>query len=576
MVNSPKTANYILFAGYAICLLQVWLPGWYLTGDGPCHLYNAQILHDVWTGKNTEFYSRFFEVTGKPNPNWMSHVLLAALLFVVHGVVAEKILLSCYVVFFVSGFARLLKRLDNKSYFWPVVAFVFVFHYVLAKGFYNFSFSIAFMLWLIDTWLQVMENRRTGTIVWFFVLACLTFFAHPVAFVFGGVVCAGLTVSFALSGGLKKFNRGDAESRRDNFIKGKESRNQGRKGESGERGMKPVVGYLIILALCMLPCGLLLLWFAMGEAHDGDIVLHVARYKLLEFADFNCLVNVTSKEVLIVRVVWIMLVGLLLYALIARFRKGFHLHRYDGLLVSMMFAGFLYLFFPDKIFGGSLFVVRAQYLWALFTVCCIGYMLPAGKVKNASGLLFFLCFIGLSIPRTMCMGAATDGVKDIVSAEKYIRPYSVVLPLDFAPGGFDKQGNVISDRNWLFCHAWQYMGLDKPLIILDNYEANTGYFPLVWKDATNPYHHLCTNGAMEGQPPFATINDYKRSTGVTIDYVLMWCYDNKWRKDEQFNKLYDEIDAGYHIVYRSPTGRTILYARGASPRPSPGGEGEVE
>lgn len=546
-MNSPKTANYLLLAGFLLCMLQVWLPGYYLTGDGPCHLYNAQILHNLWSGKNIAFYERFFEVVGKPNPNWMTHILLGALLFVFKGVVAEKILLSGYVLLFVSGFTGILKRLDSDSLLWPLVVFVFVFNYVLAKGFYNFSFSMALLFWMINTWLLVLERINAVRVAGFFVMVCLTFFAHPVAFAFGGFCCLALSVSSYVTG----------------YINRKE-RKEAKKAQSKTR-LKVIFGNLLLLGLCLLPCGLMLIMFAAGEAHEGGISLHLSRNKILEFADFNCLVNVSSSEVILVRIVWFLLAGLLLFALFQRFRKGFLWQRYDGLFGGMLFALFLYLFFPDKLFGGSLFAIRAQYLWGLFMVCCIGYMVPAGKLKNGAGILFFIAFTGLSIPRIIVMASASDGVKDIVSAGQFIKPFSIVLPLDFSPGGLDKTGAVIADRNWMFCHAWQYMGVDKPLIILDNYEANTGYFPLVWKDSTNPYHHLCTNGAMEGQPPYATINYYKSETGVTIDYIMLWCYQDKWLWDEHFRKLYKEIMAGYRLVYKSESGRVELYERRSSP-----------
>ncbi len=542
-MNVQKTTRFLILAGYAFCLLQIWLPHYYLTGDGPCHLYNAQILHDLWAGKNTAFYGRFFEVVGKPNPNWMTHVLLASLLFVFKGVVAEKILLSGYVLLFVSGFSKLLKKLDSSTNFWPLVVFVFVYHYVLAKGFYNFSFSMALLFWMIYAWLMVLDQRSVGKVVGFFVLVCLAFFAHPVAFAFGGVCCAALSIFYFVAGNDSRQDPGEAN----------EAHNVGR--------LWMVLKNLLLLFICLLPCSILLITFAAGEAHEGSIVLHLAKNRILEFADFNCLVNLCSHEVILVRLIWFLLVGFIIYALILRFRKGLHWQRYDGLSLGMLFALFLYLFFPDKLFGGSLFAIRVQYLWGLFMVSCLGYILPAGKLKNGAGLLFFIAFIGLSIPRMICMATASDGVKEINSAGQFIKPNSVVLPLDFSPGGLDKKGNVITDRNWLFCHAWQYMGVDKPLIILDNYEANTGYFPLVWKDATNPYHHLCTNGAMEGQPPHATINDYRNTSGVTIDYILLWCYQDKWLSDEPFRKLHKEIMAGYQLVYKSESGRVVLYAR---------------
>ena len=240
---------------------------------------------------------------------------------------------------------------------------------------------------------------------------------------------------------------------------------------------------------------------------------------------------------------------------------GLRLHRFDGFLLSMFFAAFLYFFFPDKLFGGSLFVVRAQYLWGVFAVLAVGYLLPSGIAKQAAGVFFFSIFIWLSVIRINRLYPAADGISAIAAAGSHINPRSVVLPLNFAPAGLDAHGRTITDRNWIFVHAWQYLATEKPLIILDNYEANTGYFPLLWKDEVNPYHFLCTNGAMEATPPHASITEYTRKTGIAIDFVLLWCYDKKYLSDTAFAGLYSEITSNYNLVYTEPSGRVVLYEK---------------
>jgi hypothetical protein len=253
-------------------------------------------------------------------------------------------------------------------------------------------------------------------------------------------------------------------------------------------------------------------------------------------------------------------VAALAYALALRIKRGGGWQWRDGFLAAMGLAAFVYLFLPDKLFGGSLFVVRAQYVWGVFAACCIGYVLTR-RVRDAVGVALFACFVWLSVPRMACMSKAAAAVAEIVSAGQYIQPKAVVLPLDFEPGGLSANGRAVTDRNWLFVHAWQYMGADKPMILLDNYEANTGYFPLTWKPEVNPYLHLCHNGEMEAQPPSGSLDSFTRATGVRVDYVLLWCYDEQWRADAGFARLWGEISGGYHVVYRSRSGRVALYAR---------------
>ena len=134
-----KTINVLLFTGFALCLLQVWLPAYYLTGDGPSHLYNAQILHDAWCNENTGFYGRYYHIVYRPDPNWLSSMLLAMLLFAVKGAIAEKIFLTLYVALFVRGFYLLLAKIIGRNSYWLLAIFLFVFPHELAKGFYNSS-----------------------------------------------------------------------------------------------------------------------------------------------------------------------------------------------------------------------------------------------------------------------------------------------------------------------------------------------------------------------------------------------------------------------------------------------------
>ena len=154
---------------------------------------------------------------------------------------------------------------------------------------------------------------------------------------------------------------------------------------------------------------------------------------------------------------------------------------------------------------------------------------------------------------------AGKAITELVSAGKYIQPNTVVLPVNFARGGKDIYGQVVTDRNWIFTHQTAYLGLEKPLIIIDNYEANTGYFPIGWQKDVNPYIHLGNGKDIEGMAENAEINNYKNSTGVNIDYILMWCYDSVYLHDEHFAKVYSDIQASYHILYISPTRRVILY-----------------
>jgi hypothetical protein len=62
---------------------------------------------------------------------------------------------------------------------------------------------------------------------------------------------------------------------------------------------------------------------------------------------------------------------------------------------------------------------------------------------------------------------------DCADLSKHIEPNSVVLPLNFS-------------GHWITGHFSNYLGIDKPMIILENYECSVGYFPVTWNDQEFP------------------------------------------------------------------------------------------
>ena len=532
-----KTTNYLLFIGFAMCLLQVWWPEYYLTGDGPCHVYNAQILHDLWSyNKDTDFYLHFYKLLYQPNPNWLSTIIIALLLFVVNGVIAEKIFLTLYVVLFVSGFYLLLRSISNGKSNWVLVLFIFVFPHVLAKGFYNFSFSIAFFFWVVWSWLRFLEKKSVINGILFFLFIALVFFTHLLSFGFAAFTCAALVLSYGIAG-----SRGDKK-----FATGYSVKQFG------------------ILALFLAPFIILMGWFT--EKEGGlQITLHHHFYRLVELVQLKYLMNVSQSENVFLLCAGITLL-LVFFITLIKLKGRWEVSKYDGFLISLLFAVFIYLFFPESFLGRLILInMRVELFVAILLICCISYRLQGVKIINAGAIVIYSCFICLIVIRVHWMSKISGGVVDYLSVEKYINPYSVVLPLDFSPSGNDEHGDIIADGNFVYSHASEYMGLKKPLIILDNYEANMGYFPLRWNSGINPYDHLSKEEGIEGVPPYAMIRKYKQETGVTIDYIVMWCYNKSFLQNEHFRALYTEINEQYHIIYSSSTGRTILYALNKQP-----------
>jgi hypothetical protein len=100
---------------------------------------------------------------------------------------------------------------------------------------------------------------------------------------------------------------------------------------------------------------------------------------------------------------------------------------------------------------------------------------------------------------------------------------------------------------------------------LSLYQANADFFPLYFRPALNPYHHLSTReGWIEGTPPFVDLLGYPKRTGATVDYVLLWGLRKERESEPKVRKVLDQLAVGYDLVYSAQEGQVRLYrARGS-------------
>jgi hypothetical protein len=527
---SERVLRMLLFAGVFLCLLQIWLPSYFVNGDGPCHIANARVMHNLWTGTSVDFYKRFYHFNLHPHPNWLSHLILAGLMFVVNGLIAEKLLLTGYVLLMVTGIYRLIRNVAGRPTYWPLVLFLFIFHNLVAQGFYNFSYSIGFFCLLVAEWIKYLHEKDRKRLGSFFLLLLLTYFSHPVAFLLGGVTCGALTISHAVA-------------------------------EKGSAAGRKVLHILVVLGLCNIPLLLLFAGFANRQHSGHGPHLQFVPERFWELVRFEYLVNYDHREVLVAAISGIVFCWVFMVALLRRAQAGKVVHRFDGFLLTFLFTMSLFPVVSNLMLGGGALVARLGLFAILFMVLCVAYMPVRDKVLNIAGLLLFSYSSMLAVVRMNINLEGSGAIADHLTVGKYIKPGSVVLPLHFATFGKKDRGEMITDKNNTFAHEGQYLAIAKPVIVLDNYEANTNYFPLKWHDGINPHKHLSRKRGIEGVPPSAAINEYRLKNGVVIDYVVTLCFDSSMLKDPDVSELMNEVAGGYHIIYTSPARQAVLWRR---------------
>ena len=512
-----------------VCVVPVWSTSYFLTTDGPTHVYNARVLLDLATGSDGDFYRQYYEVNPRPEPNWFGHVALAGLLTFLSGAVAEKVFVTAYVAVFAIALWRLLRAIRPGSEFLAIVGLPLAFHRSLHLGFYNFSLSVAFLFLVLErwwTWKRELTRERVLILTFLFLIIYTT---HPVGFVYAGVALIEEVVGW---------------SRR--------TRNPKLRAETRGQTLK--------LLAALLPTLLLFAEF-LWDKRAKPVPRHAGPQTLLEnLIDLRALVSMTSEEIVWAKALAFLLFGLGVVALVARVRAR-ALAPVDGLAFATVASCALYFLAPGGLAGGGILTPRLAiltYVLGLLWVAGAPFGNVVRPIAVVAGVVISVSLVAIKLP---WHARAAEACEELLSVAPAIEPRSTVLPLSFDHHGRTPEGEPVVENIWLFKHAADYVGTDRPLVMLGNYEGHTGFFPLVWRAERNPFDHLGGDAGIEAQPPEARIQEYVERTGASVDYVLTWALEDDDREHERTRALLDELELYYRPIATSPHGLASLYER---------------
>ncbi len=94
-------------------LAAIWSSQWFVTQDGPAHLYNATILAR-WLDPHSPFRD-FYELRLDPLPNWSGHFVLASLVSVLPDRVADRAMTTLTLLSVAVGTFWLKRRVDRRG-----------------------------------------------------------------------------------------------------------------------------------------------------------------------------------------------------------------------------------------------------------------------------------------------------------------------------------------------------------------------------------------------------------------------------------------------------------------------------
>jgi hypothetical protein len=280
-----------------------------------------------------------------------------------------------------------------------------------------------------------------------------------------------------------------------------------------------------------------------------------------DFFELNGMVGITHSEKPWATSMAIAMGVFLIYISVLRIRER-RWSAFDGLFIAVLITLLAYFKSPGGLAGAGILSVRLQFFPYLMLLLWLA--IPSVKAYFRYFVMGFasLLTIVLITLRLPAYQRQADALEEIMSVAPYIEAQKTVLPLSYSFNGLTPMGNSVTDGTWLFIHAFDYLGADKPLILFPNYEAGTWNFPLLWRWETQGFTQI---GNTEIEPPQARFLDFPQRTKGKVDYVLTWCMDQVGQdKHQDVIAVKDQLQQGYDLIFTSKNDLVKLYKRQAN------------
>ncbi|MFT3884507.1 MAG: hypothetical protein QM724_03480 [Flavobacteriales bacterium] len=456
--------RYLFLIAVLLNALPVLVSKYFPSMDGAAHLYNSRLIHELLFGQDDPL-RLFYSFTAIPVPNWLGHFILTAALTILPAFLAEKMVVVAYVAGLPYAFRQLIRTISPRNVEYSFLILPFCYSYLFTLGFYNFSLALVLMLLTLAFWIRTDATPHTARTLGFLaLLLTLLYFAH--IFVFGLTLgMLGLhVVIHSVPGGT--------------WQEGAWTRDM-------LRSMRPKLGRLA----CASAIPLILAFIYSRSMPSAPYYTFISRHELLEWLytlrpiiSYNMGLEGVYTQRIFQALVLLSIMSLFIFPAMGYFRRNGPnavnatvINRRSALFwaTSCLLLLLLYLLMPDGNGLAGYMSVRLGLLLFLFAIAALS--LKRTPKWFTWAVILLVLYSNFELDRYY-VSVVRDQNKVAMNCElacSHIPSGSIVFPID-------------RSGNWLGSHYSNYLGINKPLVILENYEAGTGYFPLRWNNARLP------------------------------------------------------------------------------------------
>lgn len=485
--------------------------------DGPAHLYNSNLLKHLVL--NNDFISEFYQINSFPVPNWTSHFILSFFQLFLPGWLSEKMLLMLYISGMALSFRYLIKVLIPENLSLSVFIFPFIYSFLFHMGFYNYSLSFIFLFLTIGFWIKNYEANRPRLYVLTGLLLLGTYFSNILTLAFTGILLGATTLLFEAN----------------------------TKALGSKSYYRAIFNRIKRLTIASLPSLILVFWFFHSVSFPSSNQQYATSELLKWINDVRSLIvySYIKEEIITEQIFHILL---LLYVASFFFNRTTFTVKsilsrprqviaYFPLLLAVVFLFVV----PDGSSAGMMSDRLILMVFILVIILVVSQKLPY-SIQSLSSILIISLHLILLTMHSVSIDELNRDASTIHKASRHMEENSIILPVN------------LSDH-WLENHFSNYLGIDKPLVILENYEVQVGWFP-VQRNPMAPkilLNDKAKVGALEWYQ-----SDHTESR--PIDYIFL--YGNISKKEEdKWKELNEVISSNFTLKYQSENNYVQLFKR---------------
>jgi len=521
MQAKPQPHRYVpvaLFLIIAANLAEIWSFHYFPSADGPSHLEMAATISQLWRGLCPNLNS-LYHFTHAVTPNWVTYFLLIPLMHFFTGAVAEKIVVSLYVIFLPLAVYKFIKTTNPTSAPLAIPACLLLSNYLLYSGSYSFLLSLVFYIYSLHWFIHNRENLSTKNCFILLFLFTANYLFHLCGFVFFAISIFVILTSEIKATGFRT------------YVK---------------RGL------FSFLAACPSLAALAQYMSLPKPPISGD----ASFIERVIYTLFPTTFITSNADIYLMYFITISLALLLFYICTLKQRTNSKFLGWLALTFTL-----LLLFGPFYFAGGWLVETRLQLyilLIFIFWLAAFNHSKLFLRIIVCASLPALLVQIWLTIP---IFTKYNRIAAEYVVENSRIPNNSTIFAADISPFTIDYASNETNTR-YSYSHLAGYLVANKTCVAeISNYHlGEQNSFPITYRDATNPNMHLGqfrTNYGLQIIPPQINLDTYP----IKPDYILikgsrenLFKYPAAYGLDEQglYNNFMQQITRNYRLEYESP------------------------